>query len=520
MNVTKEEFYQQIVKRICSALDLKTSLCQSLQYLQHFLPVQWMGVNLYEPDLKRLRNIAAARVGKMRALGAQQLDGFSVPLSLEALQFLESVSLPHARLINHPMSEPIGRFIAEAIGSENFSAMVIYIEVQGKWLGNLGLMVDGQGQYTKEHLRLFSLLKDPFAIALSNALQHQEVLKLQGMLEEENKTLLRELHPPSDKEIVGRHAGLKDVMDMVQEVAFRESPVLLIGETGVGKDMVASTIHYRSPRRDGPFVKVNCGAIPDTLIDSELFGHEKGAFTGATNQRRGRFERAHTGTIFLDEIGELPLSAQVRLLNVLQDREIERIGGSQAIKLDFRIIAATNRDLVKMIEEDRFRLDLWYRLKVFPISIPPLRERREDIVPLVRFFIETKARKMNIYPLPTLATGVEDRLINYSWPGNIRELENWVERSLILSKGGVMTFHQAFGDEEKAASSDSFDASAKPLHLNHVLCAHIKRVLRLSRGRIAGPGGAAEMLGIHPNTLRHKMKMLGIPFKNTLKKRL
>ena len=519
MTVSKDEFYQQIVKRICSALDLKTSLRQSLQYLQHFMPVQWMGVNLYEPDLKRLRNIASARVGKVRALGDQQIDGFALPLPLEALQFLESISLPHARFINHPKTDPIGRFIAEAIGNDNFSTMVIYIEAQGKWLGNLGLLADGQGQYTEEHLQLFSLLKDPFAIALSNALQHQEILKLQGMLENENKTLLRELHLPTGSEIVGRHTGLKDVMDMVQEVAFRESPVLLMGETGVGKDMVASTIHYRSPRKDGPFVKVNCGAIPDTLIDSELFGHEKGAFTGATDQRRGRFERAHTGTIFLDEIGELPLSAQVRLLNVLQDREIERIGGSRTIKLDFRIIAATNRDLVKLIKEERFRLDLWYRLKVFPISIPPLRDRREDIPALVRFFIETKARKMNIYPAPMLAPGVEERLINYSWPGNIRELENWVERGLILSKDGVLTFNQAFGNEDHASSSDSFDASGDSLKLDHVVSRHIKRVLRLCRGRIAGIGGAAEMLGVHPNTLRHRMKVLGIPFKSDSNKR-
>lgn len=513
MLLSQEDFFHQIVKRVCSSLDLETSLQQSLQYIQHFIPADFMVVNLYEPELKGVRNIAQARIKEIKAFRGRDQKDFFIPLSQDALQLLESIELPHSRILNQPMEDPVGRCLADVAGSDDFSCMVIYMEVQDKWIGNLGLAVEGKAQYTEEHLGLFSLLKDPFAIALSNALRHEEILKLRNMLIEENRSLLRELHPPAQMNIVGRYSGLKDVMDMVNEVAYRESPVLLLGETGVGKDMIAGAIHHMSPRRDGPFVKVNCGAIPETLIDSELFGHEKGAFTGAADLKRGRFERANKGTIFLDEIGELPLNAQVRLLNVLHDREIERVGGIKPIKLDIRIIAATNRDLVEMIKEERFRLDLWYRLKVFPIVIPPLRERREDLPELVRYFIEAKAREMNIYPTPAPARSALDRLTGYSWPGNIRELENLIERALIISKGRPLTFDEILGDRDTVFGNEAEISDEGSLKLDDIVFRHIRRVLSLCNGQIAGPGGAAEILGLHPNTLRHKMKILGIPFK-------
>ncbi len=241
------------------------------------------------------------------------------------------------------------------------------------------------------------------------------MLKLKDLLADDNRYLHGELRRLSGDEIVGANFGLKDVMHKVQQVATLDSPVLLLGETGTGKDVIANAIHYSSSRSDGPFVSINCGAIPDTLIDSELFGHEKGAFTGALSQKRGRFERAEKGTIFLDEIGELPLQAQVRLLKVLQSKEIERVGGVKIITLDIRIIAATNRNLEEIIKLHQFREDLWFRLNVFPIWIPPLRERRSDIPALLQHFISMKAKELKLPAIPTLSHASIDPLLKSPW---------------------------------------------------------------------------------------------------------
>ena len=318
--------------------------------------------------------------------------------------------------------------------------MTMALKLEGNSIGDLGLVADGLNQYTDEHARLLRLLHEPFAIAMSNALKHQEVIRFKDMLADDNRYLLDELRSVSGDEIIGSDFGLKAVMEMVQQVAPLDSPVLLLGETGTGKEVIANAIHYSSPRKDGPFIKVNCGAIPETLLDSELFGHEKGAFTGAISQRRGRFERADKGTIFLDEIGELPSQAQVRLLHVLQKKEIERVGGTSSIPVDIRIISATHRNLEEMIASGRFREDLWFRLNVFPIMIPPLRQRREDIPALVHHFIDRKSMELKLTERPVLAPGAIDRLIAYDWPGNVRELENMIERALIQHRGGVLSF--------------------------------------------------------------------------------
>ena len=292
----------------------------------------------------------------------------------------------------------------------------------------------GKDRYSEEHARLFSMLREPFGIAMSNTLKHQEVLKLKDILADDNRYLREGLLRVSGEEVIGEKLGLKEVMEMVRQVAVLVSPVLLLGETGVGNGVIAKAIHYVCPRRDRPFIIVNCGATPDTLLDSELFCHEKGAFAGALAQKRVRFERANKWTIFLDEIGELPPEAQVRMLRVLQNREIERVGGSQTIPVDMRIIAATNRNLEGMVRSKQFREDLWFRLNVFPIRIPPLRERKEDIPPLVHHFIDRKSRELKLHPSPKLAPGAIERLVAYHWPGNVRELENIVERDLILHK--------------------------------------------------------------------------------------
>jgi transcriptional regulator with GAF, ATPase, and Fis domain len=359
---------------------------------------------------------------------------------------------------------------------------------------------------------LFSLLKEPFAIALSNTLKHQEVLRLKDLLADDNRYLHRELRNLSGDEIVGAEFGLKGVMAMARQVAPLSSPVLLLGETGVGKDVIANAIHYSSPRKDGPFVKVNCGAIPETLLDSELFGHEKGAFTGALSQKRGRFERADQGTLFLDEIGELPPQAQVRMLRVLQYKEIERVGGTNPISIDIRLIAATNRNLEEMVKAKQFREDLWFRLNVFPLRIPPLRERKEDIPALVRHFVHRKSRELKLSEPPPIARGVIDRLVAYPWPGNVREMENVIERALIISKGAPLTFDDLTGGKPSETSFVPGGTQDTPLKLDEIVSRHIRLVLGMAKGKIHGKGGAAEVLGINPSTLRNRMNQLRIPY--------
>jgi transcriptional regulator with GAF, ATPase, and Fis domain len=384
-------------------------------------------------------------------------------------------------------------------------------------MGVLVLRATGQGRYSDAHAKLLAMLRDPFAVAMSNTLRHAEVLKLKDMLADDNRYLIRELRQLAGDEIVGAETGLKNVMDMVQQAAPRDNPVLLLGETGVGKELIASAIHYSSPRKEGPFIKVNSGAIPEGLIDSELFGHEKGAFTGAVAQKRGRFERAQGGTIFLDEIGDLPMPAQTRLLRVVQQKELERVGGAKTIQVDVRIIAATHRNLEQMVGNNKFREDLWYRLNVFPIIIPPLRQRKADIPALVAHFLRRKSRELNFRNIPPLAPGTIDRLMDYPWKGNVRELENMVERNLIQYSGGLLKFDH-FVFPQAADIPPLASTGAKILKLDELDARHIQLVLEETRGRINGPEGAAELLGIHPNTLRARMNKLGIIYGRKQKK--
>jgi len=392
------------------------------------------------------------------------------------------------------------------------SIIGLMLRSEDKMVGTVGLHSDGEPKFVESHLELIELLKGPMKIAMSNSLKHREVLKLRDLLADDNRYLHRELRQLSGGDtIIGADFGLRDIMQMVRQVAVLDSPVLLLGETGAGKDVVANAIHYSSTRRDAPFITVNCGAIPETLIDSELFGHEKGAFTGALSQKRGRFERADKGTIFLDEIGELPPQAQVRLLKVLQSKEIERVGGTRIIPLDIRIIAATNRDLEAMVKANQFREDLWFRLNVFPIWIPPLRERKSDIPALVQHFIDLKTGELKLPSIPTLAPGAIDRLMEYHWPGNVRELQDVVERALILNPNGPLVFDHPNLISPIQGSIIS-EQDREPAKLDEVVSQHIQRVLAIVDGKVHGPGGAAELLGVNPSTLRNRMNKLGIKY--------
>jgi DNA-binding NtrC family response regulator len=311
------------------------------------------------------------------------------------------------------------------------------------------------------------------------------------------------------REIVGRSPSLARLLDQLALVASTESTVLVLGETGTGKELVARAIHDRSPRRERPLVKVNCAALPRELVESELFGHEKGAFTGATQQRRGRFELADGGTLFLDEVGELPLEAQAKLLRVLQEQEFERVGGTRTLHADVRLIAATNRDLGSRAAAGEFRPDLFYRLNVFPVTVPALRERREDIPLLVGHFLAKAARKLG-RSFEGVAPAFLERATSYDWPGNVRELENVVERAAILARGAVLEATEPFGAPAAPAKPDAPAQAPVAGTLEDVERVHIQRVLEQARWVIEGEHGAALALGLNPSTLRGRMRKLGI----------
>ena len=312
---------------------------------------------------------------------------------------------------------------------------------------------------------------------------------------------------PEFKSIIGQSKSLKSVLDAVVMVARSETSVLLLGESGTGKEKIAECIHLLSPRKSKPFIKVNCAAIPLSLIESELFGHERGSFTGAVERRIGKFEQANGGTIFLDEIGEVSPDMQVKLLRVLQEKEIERIGGRDTIKVDVRVITATNRNLEKEIAEARFRMDLYYRLNVFPITLPPLRERKEDIPLLAIHFTYLYSKKIG-KPVNDISSEALKKLLLYDWPGNIRELENLIERSVLLAPGNIITDIVLPEQKNPMVGSTGLKGTIKTIEENER--DHIIAALRSCSGKISGEGGAAELLNIHVSTLNSKIKKLGI----------
>jgi len=307
--------------------------------------------------------------------------------------------------------------------------------------------------------------------------------------------------------IVGRSAALRRALEEVEVVAPTDSGVLILGETGTGKELVARAIHNLSARRDRPLIKLNCAAIPSGLLESELFGHERGAFTGALMRKAGRFEVADKGTLFLDEVGDIPLDLQPKLLRVLQEHEFERLGSTHTQQVDVRVVAATHRDLKQMVQDGEFRSDLYYRLHVFPLSIPPLRQRREDIAILVRHFVDEYARRMN-RRIETIPSHAMEALINYSWPGNVRELQNFIERSVILSPGSVL--HPPIAElKESPAQAPSSELST----LEEIEREHVLRAVRESNWVLGGPNGAAARLGMKRTTLAYRIRKLNIPLR-------
>ncbi|MDQ5986967.1 MAG: Anaerobic nitric oxide reductase transcription regulator NorR [Syntrophus sp. SKADARSKE-3] len=512
MKIDENDFFHQMTTRICSSLDIDTALQRSLSYLGRFMPADAVFLHLYEQSMGAIKTIAQVTASGIKALE------LITPLSREGRESFEKPGVENVRIVNNPENDPVIGRIAGTFHMLNSSSLVMRLVIEGERIGSLVLTADGLDRYTEEHAHLLTLLNEPFGIALSNALAYQEVIKLKEMLADDNRYLHDELLRLSGDEIVGSDFGLKEVMDMVQKVAPLDSPVLLLGETGVGKGVIAGVIHQLSPRRKGPFITVNSGAIPETLLDSELFGHEKGAFTGAFEQKRGRFERADHGTIFIDEIGELQPQAQIRMLRVLQDKIIERVGGTKAIPVDIRIIAATHRNLQEMVHSNRFREDLWFRINVFPVRVPPLRERKGDIPSLVYHFIGKKVKELKLPASPELAHNAIDRLMNYHWPGNVRELENLVEREMILNSKGPLSFNVLETDEKCGGPPSAVQYETGGL--DKMMARHIREAMKAANGVVHGPKGAASLLGINPSTLRSRMKKLHIPYGKSLQKQI
>ena len=398
---------------------------------------------------------------------------------------------------------------------------------EGSWLigalrnddgptGAVALRAKPPASFEASHETMLAELLEPLSAALENDRRIHELAALREAAEADKRRALARLGRIDLRDtLVGVHGGLEPVMSRVALVARSDMPVLLLGETGTGKEVIARAIHDASPRARGPFIRVNCGAIPSELIDSELFGHERGAFTGATASRRGWFERADEGTLLLDEVGELPLPAQVRLLRVLQEGTFERVGGEKAVAVDVRIIAATHRDLPVLVQNGQFREDLWYRIAGFPIVLPPLRERRADIPALAAHFAERAALRFGLRPVAVTRQDVA-LLQAYDWPGNVRELASVIDRAAILGDGESLEIAKALGApqsqrrEQPAASRLDRALASSLVSLDEAMRNHIERALEHCHGRIEGVNGAAKLLGINPHTLRARMRKLAI----------
>jgi formate hydrogenlyase transcriptional activator len=486
--------------------------------LRRVIPFDRAGFSLYVPERKTFRLLATE--------SEFSSDYFRVGLELRRGEGISTWVFDHQqpvlrRDLEKEQQYPNDRrHLADGI----YSYCVVPLIIMGKSIGTLNVASRTRNQYSEPDLEFLQEVATQVALAVENMQSYQEIAALETRLKKENIYLQEEIRTEHNfEEIVGNSPALLAVLRKVEQVAPTDSTVLIYGETGTGKELIARAIHDRSARKDRPLVKVNCSAISVGLVESELFGHVKGAFTGALERRSGRFELADGGTIFLDEVGELPLETQVKLLRVLQEREFEPVGSSQPVRVNVRVIAATNRNLEESIKTGSFRDDLFYRLNVFPVELPPLRERRSDISKLATFFVFHYSKKLG-KNIEGISQDTMDRISGYSWPGNVRELQNIIERAVILcqqpilelkpdlapiSASGVLPQTPEGLSEAEVAP---YSRSAPPAlsTLKDVERGHILAVLKQTGGVVEGPKGAARILNLHPNTLRHRMSRLGI----------
>lgn len=504
----KNSFYRDAIEALTGSLNIEEGLKSCINFLSTVLPCDVLSVHLWDENLGSLKVHASANVKE------GHLCDIIIPIEESRRHIPRWEHDLDIKIVNHYSDDPISSLVQEYLkplyGDHIYSHLISRVKVGDERVCDIVLLARGENRFTTEDAKLFASLDSPFGIAVSNSLKHLEILEMHSKLLDENAELKKRIKQIGSSEVIGANSGLKRTMQKVDEVSATDAPVLISGETGVGKDVIANAIQQQSLRKDQAYIRVNCGAIPEELIDSELFGHEKGAFTGAIEKQIGRFERAHNGTIFLDEIGELSKAAQVRLLRVLQNGEMERVGGRETIKINVRIIAATNRSLEDMVASGEFRADLYYRLCLFPIKVPALRKRPEDIPLFANYFISQCSKKFQI-PTPKIAIGEIAMLQAYQWPGNVRELANVVERSVISSHGEPVQFNIHPEEESDTLNKQLFlDPTIAVPTLEELNKEHIEKVLRMTDGKIQGPNGAAQILDINPHTLRSRIKKLGI----------
>jgi transcriptional regulator with GAF, ATPase, and Fis domain len=519
----------EVWREVCRHLEIHESVERLLATLAAQIPLEALAIRRVDRQRSCLETVACgvAEGGAPIAVGKTSLNETELTELLEWFADgrvtswqagVAAGSSPNPRWFGSDPASPVASRTREAeivvgpLASE-----------EGTPLGLILIVGAAGGSFSQMHRDLVQELLEPFAAALENDSRLREMQSLREALEADKQALLSRLDRQDITEsIVGAETGLGPVMERVEQVAPSDVPVLLLGETGSGKEVIARAIHHRSPRASGPILRVNCGAIPPELIDSELFGHERGSFTGASATRQGWFERADGGTLFLDEIGELPPAAQVRMLRVLQDGSFERVGGNKPITVDVRLVAATNADLPDLIAKGKFRDDLWYRINVFPIHLPSLRQRPDDIPAFAAHFAARAGKRLGGRPLVPTPRDVE-LLSAYSWPGNVRELAAVIERAAILGSGRRLEIAKALGtpapaepatpsliDAEQPLASRPSPVGGPVASLEQAMKQHIESTLAVTFGRVEGPFGAARLLGINPHTLRSRMRKLGI----------
>src|SRR6267142_1458301 len=515
---TNAQIILRVAKAIGALLDLSDLLATLIETLRPIVHFDAVSIGILEAE--EIRFYSSYMEGFSRKAG-EPLEGLWARIAYDIEVEPPPINWP---LSHHPLSEMITsrkpyvctdlenqqRFAIDKVRL-NFG-MHSYVSLplvkKDEVIGEINFCQKEKGKYTADQMQVLRGVSDMVSLAVANALAYEEIKALKEQLQLENRALQEEIVQRSIyEEIVGSSSSLQKVVAAIEKVAPTDSTVLITGETGTGKELVAHAIHRRSDRSARALVKVNCAALPAELIASELFGHEKGAFTGALQQRTGRFEAANGGTIFLDEIAELSPEIQVALLRVLQEKEFERVGGNRTIQADVRVITATNRDLEREVNDGRFRMDLFYRLNVFPIEVPPLRERVNDIPVLVDYFATRLAARMG-----KKVSQIEKRSLEtmqqYSWPGNIRELQNVIERCVILAEGGVLRLEP--GMLQTKAQTATNTALKEAINGGHDRKAQIESVLRETHGRVYGPSGAAARLGLPASTLESRIRALKI----------
>ena len=497
------EFFYEATCRLLGDIHIEKAWQKCLVYINQFIPADFLSLHLFDPGLGVVETVVDATAKKSEPVSQKTI------LSPEARQaFQDEIgkvgNQPKYTLMNNLSDFEFSRQLGLDLGTPDDPSLGMDLMAEGKYLGVAALTNTRGIKYTHEHGRLMLMLHPPLAATAAKFHRYRELERVKDLISERADFLRQELLKVVEDEIVGASFGLQKVMETVEQAGPSNAPVLLLGETGVGKEVVAGAIHRVSSRSSGPFIKVNCGAIPPSLLEAELFGHEKGAFTGALKTRPGYFERAEGGTIFLDEIAELSPEAQVRLLRVLQDKQVERVGGDRTLSLDIRVVAATHRDLNAMAREGSFRQDLLFRLNVLPIYIPPLRERKEDIPLLVNHFI-AKHKPAGRATTPEVSPEAMAKLVDYEWPGNARQLENVIQRAFALSSKDVFQIRD-FPDEIVQTPGCAVVSDAD-LNLKRIERNAIFQALQKTGGNKAE---AAKLLGVNTTTVYRKMAKYNI----------